>query len=532
MSKVIDTYQGNDKLKRKGVPIEWTKELVEEYIKCSEDPIYFAEKYVHIINVDKGFIPIELYDYQKEIIHKVNSHRNTITCCARQVGKTVTAVVIILHYILFNSHKTAALLANKGATAREILYRIQLAFEALPKWLQQGIVEWNKGSVTFENGSKIFAAATSSSSIRGQSINFLYIDESAFIPNWQDFMSSTLPTISSGNTTKMFLTSTPNGLNYFYHIWKGAKDGTNGYAWVEVPWNKVPGRDENWKETTLQSMNYDYERFEQEYNVAFLGSSTTLISGSTLKELKIEQPLREKDGMTQYVESKKGRIYVLSVDVSRGKGLDYSAIQVIDVTEVPYKQVCVYRNNLITPADFTQVIFELCKIYSDAYVLVEINDLGQQVADLLHWDYEYENIIYTENAGRLGKRVSSGFGANVDRGIRTTKSVKSVGCSLLKLIVEQKKIKINDFNTIQELSQFSRKGVSYEAENGHDDLVMCLVLFAWLVDQQFFTELTEQSVINMLRDKSKEQIEEEMLPFGFNNNDIDDVDEILNLPNF
>lgn len=506
-------YNGNKNLKRAGTPVEWTPDMVQEYIKCSRDPIYFAEKYIKIVHVDHGLIPIKLYDYQKEIIEKITDNRRVAVVTSRQAGKTTTAVAVILHYILFNDHKTVALLANKGDSAREILDRIQIAYEALPLWMSQGVEEWNKGSVAFENGCKIIAAATSSSAIRGKSISLLYIDETAFVENWDEFFASVFPTISSGKTTKVLFTSTPNGLNHFYKTIVGAREGRNGYELVEVPWQRVPGRDEDWMRDTLASMDNDTQKFAQEFSCEFMGSSGTLISGQTLKELVHRTPLKEEDGLAVYEEPRENVNYVCVVDVSRGKGLDYSAFQIIDVGRMPYNQVCVYRNNLTPPVEFTQMLHGFLKKYNDAMVLVEVNDIGGQVADLLHYDFEYENIIKTVTGGSAGKRISTtGKG---DRGVKTSKVVKSVGCSILKLLVEQKQLQINDFDTINELSTFSKKGSSYEAEPGHhDDLVMCLVLFSWLSNQKYFKEMTDINTLAKLRERTEEEVDVWMTPFG------------------
>jgi len=517
MKKMFDKgYNGNPLLKKARRKIEWTPEMVEEYIKCAQDPIYFAEKYIQIVHVDHGLIPIKLYDYQKEIVTKLTNNRRVTVVTSRQAGKTTTAAAIILHYILFNDHKTVALLANKGDAAREILDRIKLSYESLPEWLQQGVVEWNKGSIELENGCKVIAAATSSSAIRGKSISLLYIDEAAFVENWDEFFASVFPTISSGETTKILFTSTPNGLNHFYKTCMGAKEGTNGYQYVEVPWQKVPGRDEKWRQETLAAMDFDHEKFAQEFECAWLGSSGTLISGAVLKSLVVKAPLASKAGLAQYFLPEEEHKYVLVADVSRGKGLDYSAFQIIDVTKMPYNQVAVYRSNLVTPVDYAVEIHRIAKLYNDATILVEINDIGGQVADTLYFDYDSENLIYTENAGAKGKRISGGFNKSADRGVRTTKTVKSIGCSLLKLLVEQYQLIIHDHDTIQELSTFSKKNSSYEAEPGcHDDLVMCLVLFAWLSDQQYFKELTDIHTLMKLRDKTDEEIENDLVPFGF-----------------
>lgn len=520
-------YNGNPLLKKSQRVVQLTPEMQEELVRCSVDPIYFAEKYIKIVNVDRGLIPIELYDYQKEIIVKITENRRVSVVTSRQAGKTTTAATVILHYILFNSQKRVALLANKGDAAREILERIKISYEGLPEWMQQGVVTWNKGSISLENGSSVIAAATSSSAIRGKSVNLLYIDEAAFVEGWDEFFASVFPTISSGETTKILLTSTPNGLNHFYKTCTGAKEGTNGYQYVEVPWQMIPGRGEAWYKETIEAMDFDYEKFAQEFECSFIGSSGTLISGACLKTLVSKNPLNAKDGLTQYVQPVKGNQYVITVDVSRGKGLDYSAFQVIDVTKMPYNQVCVYRNNMVTPHDYSSEVHRVSKMYNDAAILVEVNDVGAQVADTLFYDYESENLIYTENSGSRGKIISLKGGSQADRGVRTTKTVKAIGCSMLKLLVEQYQLIINDQNTIYELSRFSRKGQSYEAEPGaNDDLVMGLVLFAWLTDQQYFKELTDTNTLARLRDLTDEQIEESLVPFGFMDDGQEDGDII------
>lgn len=513
---MAEGYLGNSHLKKSSTPIEWTAELVKEYARCAQDPIYFAKKYIKIVHVDHGLIPFDMYDYQEDIVEKITNNRRVAVLTARQSGKTTTAAAVILHYILFNEFKTVAILANKGDSAREVLGRIQLAYEALPKWLQQGVEEWNKGNITLENGCKIYAGTTTSSAIRGKSISFLYLDEVAFIEGYDEFFASVYPTISSGESTKLLMTSTPNGLNHFWKTCKGAEEKTNGYEFVKVMWSDVPGRDEKWKQETLEALDHDLEKFNQEYCCEFAGSSGTLISGTKLKELDFSKPIVEKDGLCQYERPNPGSTYVMTVDVSRGKGLDYSTFNIIDVTQMPYRQVCTFRENFVGPVDFASIIFRMGKFYNEAAVLVEINDIGEQVSDTLTMDYGYENMLFTENAGRSGKRISSGFGKRADNGIRTTKTVKSVGCSMLKMLIEQNQLIIQDYNTIQELSRFSRKAGSYEAESGwHDDLVMNLVLFAWLSDQAFFKEMTDINTLSRLREKTEKEIEDDLLPFGF-----------------
>lgn len=526
-------YNGNPLLKKSNTPIEWPEAQQREYLRCKEDPVYFAEKYVKIINVDEGFITIKLYDYQKEIIEKFQTNKKLAVLQARQSGKTTTAVCVILHYILFNSHKLVGILANKADSAREVLKRIKDAYEALPDWLQQGIDKWNEGSIELENKTKVIAAATSSSAIRGKSCNLLYIDECSFIPRWDEFSASVLPTISSGKTTKLMYTSTPNGLNHYYKLCKEAKDGTNGFGYVEVHWTDVPGRDEEWRINALQELGGDTEKFAQEYCCEFVGSSGTLINGPTLKALYAEKYIHTQDGMTQYMAPEKDHQYAIVCDVSQGKGLDYSAFSVIDITKMPYQQVCTYRNNMITPYDYAGIIHMTSKTYNDSMVLVEVNDAGGQVAETLHMDYGCENMIFTESAGAAGKKISSGFGKNIDKGIRTSTRVKAIGCSMLKLLVEQQQLIIRDFHTIEELSRFSKKGNSYEAESGsHDDTVMPLVLFAWMTDQTYFREMTDINTLNKLRDRSDDELEQSLTGFGFINDGRDtenDPDHVIDL---
>ena len=511
-----DGYLGNQHLKKTGVPIEWNLELVQEYAKCASDPIYFAKKYIKIVHVDKGLVPFEMYPYQEKITTEITNNRRVAVLTARQSGKTTTAVAIILHYILFNEFKTVAVLANKGDAAREVLSRIQLAYEALPRWLQQGILEWNKGSIELENGCKVYAGTTSSSAIRGKSISFLYLDEVAFIEGYDEFFASVYPTISSGESTKLLMTSTPNGLNHFYKTCVGAEEGTNGYKFVKVMWNDVPGRDEKWKRETLEALDHDMEKFNQEYCCEFVGSSGTLISGEKLKSLVDQKPFAESNNVKQYRPPVEGHTYAMIVDVSRGKGLDYSTFSIFDVTNMPYSQVCVYRDNMIGPSDYASVLYRFSKLYNDAHTLIEINDIGGQVADTLFFEFGCESMLFTENAGRSGKRISGGFGKNVDRGIRTSKSVKSIGCTILKLLVEQQQLIVNDAVTIDELKRFSRKGASYEAESGcHDDMVMTLVLFAWLTDQNYFKEITDINTLMALREMSEDQVIDNLMPFGF-----------------
>lgn len=509
-------FRGSMNLKRVGEQIEWTPERRDEYIKCSLDPIYFCENYMKIVHVDRGLVPFKMYDYQKAMIKSMAFSRNTIITTARQIGKSTVTCGFILWYVLFQADKTVALLANKGDTAREIMGKVTLAYEHLPKWLQQGVAEANKGSLVLENNSRIIAAATSGSAIRGYSINLLFIDEAAFIENWEEFFTAVAPTISSGKTTKMILVSTPNGLNHYHKLWVNAKQGRTDYNPIEVWWNQVPGRDEAWRKKTLADLNFDLDKFGQENECQFLGSSGTLISGKILGEMVHLEPVKSYQGLKQFFIPKKGRQYTIICDVSKGRGLDHQAFSVIDITQMPYQQVCVYYNNETSPVEYAEIIHHTAKLYNNATVLVEINNIGDSVATLLYEEYEYDGLLFTESGGRAGKRISTGtMKSGVDKGINTTTVVKAKGCSLLKLLIEQQQLIVNDHDTIQELSTFSKKGRSYEAEPGkYDDLTMGLVLFAWLTDQQFFKELTDINTLQELRSTREEDVENNMVPFG------------------
>ena len=497
-------------VQKPGTTFAWTSEQIEEFSRCADDPLYFAEHHMWIVTRDHGRMKIPLYPYQKEIIRTVYDSSEVVVECARQSGKTTALTVFILHYMIFNPDKTVAILANKEKTAKEILRRIKFAYQMLPKWLKHGVTKWNATEVMLENGSSIIAAATSNDNIRGFAIDVCFIDEAAFIDNWETFYTSLYNTISSGRTTKMVLVSTVNGLNHFYEITSQARKGTNDFKLITVSWQDVPGRDEAWKRRTVRGMNNNMQMFAQEHENEYLGSSGTLISGSKLKQLaeQYDEPIFQQIGVRMYAEPQDGHVYVAVVDVSEGKELDYSTVQVIDISSMPYQQVLVFSSNTILPADFCEVLNRIGKTYSDAFLLIELNSVGQTVSEIMFNDYEYENMLHTENKGRLGKRIITAFGISpgTDRGIKTTMPVKRLGCSLLKLLVEQNELTITDLPTISEFATFSKQANTYKAEKGkHDDLVMPLVLFAWLSDQPFFKELTEIQTVLSIKEMEQRQ---------------------------
>ena len=520
-------YLGNPNLKRANVPVEFTKEQIEEYQKCMGDPIYFIENYMKIVSLDEGLVPMNMYKFQKKMVKTFHKNRFTICKLPRQSGKSTIIIAYLLHYVLFNPNVNVAILANKSSTARDILGRLQLGYEHLPKWLQQGVISWNKGSLDLENGSSILAASTSASAIRGGSYNIIFLDEFAYVPSTlaEEFFSSVYPTISSGKTTKVMIVSTPHGMNQFYKLWTDAESGKNDYIPIEVHWSEVPGRDDVWKEETIR--NTSQSQFNSEFECEFLGSIDTLIAPHKLKQMPYVDPEQSHADLDIFERPDPKKTYFLTADVSRGTSQDYSAFLVLDVSQMPYRVVAKYRNNEIKPLLFPQKIYEVAKAYNNCFVLVEVNDIGEQVANALQFDLEYDNLVMASMRGRAGQILGAGFsGGKAQLGVRTTKAVKKVGCSNLKQMIESNKLLIPDYDIVSELSTFIVKGSSWSADEGcTDDLVACLFIFAWAVDQMYFKELTDSNIRERMYAEQKEQLEQDMAPFGFVDNGIDNPHE-------
>ena len=510
-------YLGNPNLKKANTPLEFTKEQIKEFIKCKQDPVYFAENYVKIVSLDEGLVPFDMYKFQKKLIRNFHNHRFNICKMPRQTGKSTTCVSFLLHYAVFNDNVNIGILANKAATARELLGRLQTAYENLPKWMQQGILSWNKGSMELENGSKILAASTSASAVRGMSFNIIFLDEFAFVPNHiaDSFFASVYPTITSGKSTKVIIVSTPHGMNHFYRMWHDAERGRNEYIATEVHWSEVPGRNAKWKKQTIA--NTSEEQFRVEFECEFLGSVDTLISVSKLKTLVYNDPIKRNAGLDIYENPIEDHNYIITVDTARGIDGDYSAFIVFDITNFPYRVVAKYKNNEIKPMLYPSIIHDIAKAYNYAYTLIEVNDIGDQVASILFFDLEYENVLMCAMRGRAGQIVGSGFsGKKSQLGVRMTSAVKKLGCSNLKTLLEDDKLMTVDYDIIAELTTFVQRKNTFMAEEGcHDDLAMCLVIFSWLVAQDYFKEMTEQDVRKKIYEEQKNQIEQDMAPFGF-----------------
>lgn len=524
-------YLGNPKLKAANVDFSYSKEQINEYLKCSGDPVYFIKTYMKIVNIDHGLVPFEMWPFQETMVETFEANRFTICKLPRQTGKSTTVVGYFLWMVLFRGQQSIAILANRGDLARALLEKIKFAYEYLPIWIQQGILSWNKGSIELENGSKIVATATSSSAARGGSYNAILLDEFAFVqPNMQEsFFNSVYPTISSGKSSKVIIVSTPNGMgNLFYKMWMDATDkegARNSYAPIEINWWDVPGRDENWKKQTIE--NTSLRQFQQEFECQFLGSMDTLIDPNVLRAMAFTRPVHEKDHLDILEVPIAGHIYAIVCDTSRGIGLDYSAFVVIDITEMPYKTVAKYRDNDVSPLLYPSVIFNTGKAFNNAHVLIEINDNGQQVADILHNDLEYENIIWVAKDSKAGQVVGNGFGrqgVTLQKGVKTSKQVKRLGCTLLKNLVENHKLIVTDIDVIGELSTFVLDKDTYAAEEGcNDDLAMGLVLFAWMINQDYFKNLTNTVLRTSLYEKQMQDIEQNMTPFGLVNDGLSET---------
>ena len=512
-----EAYKSNPLIKQRGVQYDFTKEQVEEIIKCSNDPEYFLTNYIKVISLDDGIVPFHPYPFQQKLVDSFHNNRFTICKLPRQSGKSVTVTAYLIHQAIFRDNINIAILANKRETSFELMAKLQTSYENLPKWLQQGVLGWNKGSIELENGSRITASSTSSSAVRGFSYNIVMLDEFAFVPTniADEFFSSVYPTISSGKSTKVIIVSTPNGLNHFYKLWVDAEKHRNSYNAIEAHWSEVPGRDAKWKEETIS--NTSEQQFQQEFECDFLGSAGSLITASKLKALVYEEPLITSGGLDVYEHPEPDHEYIMTVDVSRGMKLDYSAFIVVDITSYPHRLVAKYRNNTIKPMLFPDVIVRTAKKYNKAWVLCEVNDIGDQVASMVFYDMEYENLLMTSMRGRNGQVLGHGFsGGKTQLGLKMAKAPKKLGCSNLKQLVEGDKVLFKDFQIINELTTFVEKRDTFSAEEGcHDDLVMCMVIYAWAVAQDYFKELTDQSVREELYEEDKEGLEADMSPFGF-----------------
>lgn len=510
-------YKNNPNLKQVGEEISFTRDQIAEQIRCEKDPIYFLETYGKIVALGKGVVPFKLFPYQKRFIHSIVNNRKIVGKIGRQQGKSTIVAGYYAWFCLFNNNTTSAILANKLAVAKEIFSRVQFIIENCPKWLQQGISEWNKTSLELENGARVFCSATSPSAVRGFSVDNIFLDEFAHLsPNLaEEFIASVFPTLSSSPTSKLIIVSTPKGMNHFYSLWDEAERGVNGFATVSAEWHENPNRDEKWLADQLKELKQ--LKFNQEVLCDFLQSGSTLVSVPKLRAQSILTPeMVLRDGsLRKFVDPIKDHSYVMTVDTARGKELDYSAFVVIDISVKPYQVVCTYKNNSIQTLVYPEVVMRIAQLYNDAFVLIEVNDLGQQVADILFYDLEYENVYMSRGSDSL----KEGAGGGASPGFRTTKKTKAIGCNMLKDLIENDQLTVSDEQIISELTVFVRVGNTYKAEEGkHDDLAMCLIFFGYLVSMPVFQNLFDFSLREQFFADQLHEVEEQMLPLGFFDN--------------
>lgn len=516
MSKNVG-YNGNPRLRRAFIQVAMTQEQVDEYDKCRKDPVYFIRNYVKIIALGKGIVPFDLYNFQENIVRTLHKERFVICKIPRQSGKSITTIAYLLWMVIFNANYNIAVLAHKGVAANGLLGRLKLAYENLPLWLQHGIIEWNKGNIELENGSKIGAFATSADGLRSGSYDCVLLDEFSFVPNniAEAFFTSTYPVITAGSQTKIFIISTPKGMNHFYTAWTRAKKGKSEYVPIEVHWSAVPGRDERWKEETIR--NTSEEQFKQEFETEFLGSSATLISPTKIAQLieLSEEPMSSSSDVKIFEMPQEGHTYCMMVDVAEGTGNDFSTFAIIDVTKTPYKHVASYRNNNITPFVYPTLLLQYAMKYNEAFILVEINTIGLQVADILHYELSYDNLIKIEAKGKQGQQHTPGFKKKVAFGLKHNKQTKAIGCANLKTLIETDKLVTRDIDTISEFTTFSLDKTTYRAEQGaNDDLVMCLVNFGWLTGQRYFKENINSNIREILQKEQLDVMDKDIVPFG------------------
>ena len=525
-----DSYMGNELLKREGAVHQYTSDEVTEYLKCSKDPIYFCQKYMKIRHVDRGIVAYDPYPYQNTMMSILDSNRFSIINAPRQSGKTVAVLGYLLWFVIFNDAKSVGIIANKKETAIDILGRLQFAYENLPKFLQQGIAEYNKGSMKLENQSFLIASATSGSAARSYSFSLLYVEEVAHIENylWEDFWHSVAPTISSGKESKVILVSTPKGMNHFYKLWTDAERGKNTFIPMHVNWWEVPDRDDAWKKEIIDT--FGEEHFLQEYSTEFLGSSNTLLSSGALKRLVYTDPIYEKDKLKIYenpiktTETAEAHTYLVTVDTSEGLGKDYHVVCAWDISSSPYTLAAIYRDNDLTPMLLPDIIYKIATDYNEAFVLIEVNNPhGHEAAKTIYDDLEYENVVFCKSQGRKGQIITSGFSTKMNYGVKQSVATKRVGCSNLKSLIESNKMVVNDFNFISELTTFIAVKNSFAAEDGcNDDIVMCAVMFAWATTQQYLKDLLVMDVRVETYKNKIAAIEEDLTPFGFGDDEVDE----------
>ena len=470
-------HDGNPNLRGNGEQIEYSEQMIQEYIRCKEDIFHFAETYFKIISIDEGERTIELREYQKKILKTITNpdKRFFAVLSGRQIGKSTISTIYLLHTLLFNADQTIAIATNKEPTSMEILKRVAFAYQNLPLFLQAGIITFNKKQIECDNNSRIIISSTTSSSLTGHSISLLYLDEFSKIPEnmARDFQDSVFPTIYSAKKSRILIVSTPKGMNHWYNIWCGAVDNTNGFVPIKINWREIPGRDEKFKSDIIQK--YGLLHWRQEYAAVFIGTSQTLIDPDVLEQHRPKEPIEYRYGYSLkiYELPKKGCLYAIGVDVSQGVGADNSAMQILKInSKNSIEQVATYTSNDISVDNFAERCIEVSKLYNEAILVIENNGFGAIVITRIWWGFEYENVFCPSS-----KEI--GFSAQ--------KATKFNGNVALRRYFDNRWISISDTETIFELSRYEEvKDNIFKAAGGaKDDRVMSLLWVVYYVESYF-----------------------------------------------
>lgn len=474
-----DLYLGNKNLPTESAEFEWSPKMINDLKRSRKNILYFAEHFFYIVNLDRGKDKISLYNYQKRILRALRDNRFNIVLSSRQSGKTTLMTIYALWMCCFYEDQRILIVANKELTAINIFKRVRMAYEMLPNWLKPGVKEYGKTSMTLANGSSIGISTTSSDAGRGDSCNVLILDELAFIDNHlvENFWKSVYPIISSSKKSKIFIASTPNGTeNLFYNLYSNAIKGDNNWHPERVDWHEVPGRDDQWKHDTIRSLG-SKDAFDQEFGNKFIQTGESVVDEELEKKFNIDicEPkyVYEEGSYRIWSEPVPGNLYVAGVDISEGVGEAASVVQVLDITDLTdITQVAVYHNNSISPYNFTSKLLEILKHWGSPPALIERNNCGAQVVDMLKNQFVYENIV--NYAPHIKNKT-------YDRvGVIAHTNTKYKGVTNMRYwINELKAVTIQDKETVFEIKNFVRypNGTwsARKGENNHDDRVMSLI---------------------------------------------------------
>lgn len=491
-------YRGSKNVPIAGAQYPWTPAMIEELRKCKEDIIYFAENFFYIVNIDRGKEKIKLYDAQKRVLLSLVNNRFAVVLSCRQAGKSTLLTIFALWMVCFNADYRAAIVANKETTAINIFKRIRMAYEQLPNYIKPGVKDYAKTGMTLGNDSSILVSTTTTTSIRGDTLNCVLIDEVGFIETHllEEFWSSVIPAISSGKTSKILLVSTPNGTtNKFYEIYSGAEQGKLGQWKAErIDWWDIPGRDEEWKQTMVEALGSE-EKFLQEFGNVFLDNNQCAIGAVVIERFKKEKlpPIWTSDDKEYVIYEKPSpdRLYVIGVDVGEGIGRAASVAQILDVTDLQeIKQVAVYGSSVVEPYHFANKLNILGHSWGLPPILIERNNCGAQVIDALYHNNKYEKIVSYNKISELDK-----YNRTRNLGVLSHTNIKFDGIQNMRYWVNHlQTVKVNDPTTISEFETFVRQpnGLYKKKNDDHyDDRIMALVWALFILEseicQQYFT---------------------------------------------